>query len=462
MRFYFHYSFLSTAFLLLLASGCSKGPGEKLFGKNFRMEGITKELPKLSAEKFITSKMLGSDYQKSLDTLFDTELVKVETLHLYQNKDSYRPLLDMIRNTKKYFFMNVLSFTCDNVTEEMVGQLELKAKSGMDIRLIVNTGFSYLSMPCLKRLRNSGVKIVKARTHSSYFFNDQQELMIGSQSVARMFFLADGFNSLDRDMMIYATGPLASDAYRDFISIWSEHAEKDYDKRADLNYYQELMKNDYAKKNRGSSLYTKSALTPDRYCRFISERPNLGVKDIQVLWKELVNINQKELFFSGVMVDIGAGDLGHLIKAKSNQGMSVHYLGNSFQSGNGELSMVIDEWMANIRKGSFSFIAPALEKFNQWDKTRLALKNQKLYDALKSNASISVWGYFNFIHYKVWLFDHPGFFIGSANLDEAKFGEISDAGIYCMDAGIHQELKQMLERDKMNSMLYQPAIEVKK
>jgi phosphatidylserine/phosphatidylglycerophosphate/cardiolipin synthase-like enzyme len=261
--------------------------------------------------------------------------------------------------------------------------------------------------------------------------------------------------------MIYSKGALATDAYKDFISNWIQEGDSEdlLKHTADLNQYQQLLKSDYLRKTRGKALYTGNSIRPEMACRFISERPKLGIKDIQVLWQELTSINQKELFFSGVKVETGAGSLGEMIKEKSRSGVDTHYLGNGYDSGNGELTMAVNEWIVDLKKGSFSFLAPLLTKFNNWDKTRLAISNQKLYDSLKEKASINVWAYFNFIHYKVWLFDHPGFFIGSANLDQSKFGEISDAGIYCLDTKIHNELKVILLRDRLNSVLYLPKVQ---
>lgn len=445
--------------LVLTQLGCSKGSDSDLFGSKMPVKGISKELPEVPVEAGIQSQSLSVEFQKHLDKVLDTELVQANTLQLYQNGESYRPLLKMIENSKKYFYMNLLSFTCDDVAEEMVQSLEKKAGAGVDVRLIVNKGFSYVSLSCLSRLEKAGVKIVKNKTHSSYFINDQQELMIGSQSVARMFFLADGFNSLDRDMMLYAQGALATDAFKDFISIWVQDGKEISleESQKDLSLYQQLLKADYENKLRGESLYKNKNVKAEKSCRFVAERPSSGLKDIQTLWIELVKNNQKELFFSGVKVETGEGELGKLIKKKSLAGMQTHYMGNGYSSGNGELTMVIEEWLASLKKSSFSFLAPVLEGINLWDKKRLVLNNQKLYDSLKDQGNINVWGYFNFIHYKTWLLDNPGFFVGSANLDESKFGIVYEAGVYCLDEKIHKELKSQLMRDQRNSSLYGEA-----
>jgi phosphatidylserine/phosphatidylglycerophosphate/cardiolipin synthase-like enzyme len=432
--------------LFPLVFSCSKEGSDKPFGSFDPARVIAKDKPVFTQEDKVHSASTLA-FQKHLDTLLETELVHPESLSLLQNKDTYPQLLSMIKESQKYFYINVLSLTCDSTTEPFVRLLEEKAKKGVDVRLMVNKFFAYLSMSCLNRLENSGVKVKKVKTHASYFLNDAQELMIGSQSVARMFFLADGFNSLDRDMMLFTKGALATDAFRDFVSIWSMDLKES--SANDLAEYNQLLKNDYGKNLRGAALYGNDPIS-NSACRFVSERPGQGISDVQTIWKEAVKINTKELYFSGVKVELKAGELGKLIKAKSNSGVDTHYIGNGHASGNGELTMVMDEWI----KEAPSLIAPLISWPRDWDKDRLLNANQKLYDDLKKDAKINVWGYFNFIHYKVWLFDFPGVFIGSANFDESKFGGPFEAGVYCLDSRLHTELKAELLRDQKNSSLY--------
>ncbi|MDD4976612.1 MAG: hypothetical protein PHY93_19810, partial [Bacteriovorax sp.] len=81
---------ISCIFLVLF--GCSKkNNGIELFGRNIPANGITKDLPKVSREKNISSKAVSVEYQKHLDTLLENELVKVDSLQLFQNGDSYLP-----------------------------------------------------------------------------------------------------------------------------------------------------------------------------------------------------------------------------------------------------------------------------------------------------------------------------------------------------------------------------------
>lgn len=427
-------------FSLLFLASCGKESSEDLPGTKLPISGIVKTLPVIKAESFDPgNKFLSAKFNQELDLLLGEELISVDSLSLYQNGESLAPIMNMISHSKKFFYMNLLSFTCDESSERIVAALENKAHANVDVRLIINKGFSLLSHSCLKRLERSGVKILKVKTHSSYFINDEQELLIGSQSVARMFLNSNGFNSLDRDMMIYSKGDIATSALFDFTSIWLEEGPFD---EALFNVYKA-----YRPHLKKKSKYNLG-------CRFIAQRPKLGTKNIELLWDKLISNNQKEIYFSGVKVDIGEGRLGKLLKEKSNEGMDINYIGNGYLSGNGEFSMVLDEWIADLKKGAFSFLSPVVEGLNIWDKRRVALESKKLYDLLLANSKVNIWNYFNFIHYKVWLFDGPSFFVGSANLDESKFNEVYDSGLYCQDLVVYGQLKSELLRDKNNSVIY--------
>lgn len=437
-------------FLALMGCSASRGPWP---GTSLPKSGVSKEVPALSKGKSEPS-FAAAAFQEELNGVLDAELVRAEELRLYQNGESFEPLKKLLKTSQKYFLMNVLAFSCDEVTEPFVQLLEEKAQAGVDVRLITNKGFALLSLPCLRRLEKSGVKVLKVRTHSSYFLNEHKELLIGSQSVAKMFFLADGFNDLDRDMMLYTKGPLATDALRDFISIWTEEISDD--KAPDLRpSLAENRNEEFREGLRGEVLQKNLPRQTERLCRFTSERPSLGIKDVQTLWSKLTASSTQEIIFSGVKVDIGEESLGTLLKERSRQGVTVRYLGNGYLSGNGELTMVLTEWIEKLNKSGFSFVAKALQEAREWDRKRLATQTQNEYETLAQNSQVKIYSYFNFIHHKVWSFDSVGSYIGSANVDIDKFNKVYEAGVFCLDRDLNQDLRQQLARDEKNSVPFE-------
>jgi phosphatidylserine/phosphatidylglycerophosphate/cardiolipin synthase-like enzyme len=432
--------------LLITVAGCAKKLTVSLPGAELPPGGVNKTLPELKTSK---PKSFSSALENSLKQNLENKFVSVQELKLLQNGDTWYPMLALINHAEHFLYLNFLSITCDEKTEEMIRAIESKARSNekgkTDVRLIVNKGFSALSKSCLKRLENAGVKILKAKTHASYILNDKKEIMIGSQSIARMFFNSDGFNSLDRDMMLYARGLIVSQAVHDFASTWLEEKTEDLDL---IKTFSETL----------SWNQEKNQDKTQSRCVLASQRPKDGVTDIEKALLLSTKENSDELYFSGVKVDTGNHEMGRLLQEKSLKGMQVHYIGNGYLSGNGELTMVLNEWVHDLKLSKLSFIAPAVEGIKLWDMRRNALENKKTYDRLIGDSKINVWTYFNFIHHKVWLFDGPAFFIGSANFDSEKFANVSDAGLFCVDQSIHDQLKKELLRDKQNSVLYNPLL----
>lgn len=422
-------------FLIALA-GCSKKLTADLPGAELPRGGINKSLPMLAG---VSPKALSPSLEKSLKENLENPLVPVQELKLLQNGDSYFPMIALINHAEKYLFLNFLSVTCDDKTEEMIRAIESRAKDKVDVRLVVNKGFALLSKSCLTRLENSGVKILKTKTHASYLFNDKKEVILGSQSIARMFFNADGFNSLDRDMMISAKGIIVSQLLKDFVSTWMQVQPED----------SSLQK-----------LYSESlswkAEPSKSLCTVASQRPKDGISDLEKVLLLAAKENKDELYFSGVKVEMGNHEMGRLLQEKSLKGMQVHYIGNGYLSGNGELTMVLNEWDRKLKSSFFSFLAPLVQGIKVWDMRRVAMENKKYYDQLIGGSLIKVWNYFNFIHHKVWLFDGPAFFVGSANFDNENFNVVSDAGFFCVDQTVHDQLKKELLRDIQNSVNYNP------
>jgi len=422
--------------------GCSRNLNVHLPGAELPAGGINKELPVIT--KRTTD--LSSQMEVMLKNQLEAKLTSVSKLVLYQNGNTWAPMLSLINESREFLYLNFLSFTCDERTEEMVKSLEKKASENVDVRLIVNKGFSLLSGKCLKRLETSGVKIAKVKSHASYIVNEKQELMIGSQSIARMFFNADGFNSLDRDMMIYARGLVASEAVRDFVSTWIENFPEEND-------LQKVFQKTQHWKDEGGKVR----------CVFLSQRPWQGLRDYENAIMAALKVNQQQVIFSGVKVNPRGSEIASLLKEKSLKGMSVDYIGNGYLSGNGELTMVFNEWINSLEQSSFSFVSPVVLGVKLWDNRRVSMENKKQYDKIMDKSNIKTWAYFNFIHHKVWLFDYPAFIIGSANFDDEKFSEVSDAGLLCFDGAIHDQLNSELQRDRQNSLQYQTKMtEVRK
>lgn len=393
--------------------------------------------------------------QATLDKATDGELTVNDELRIYQNGAALEPLLALVRSASRYVFAEVLSFTCDTATEPLVKALESQARAGRDVRVLVNKTYSYLSRACLSRLEKAGVRIGKGPVHSSFFVSDRGKLLIGSQSIARMFFEADGYNFLDRDMMLLARGPVVTDAVREFLSNWGElTGDGQTDSVPYLAELNTLIARERSQRVRGTAELAAAA-APVNACRFLAQRPNGERRALENGIYEMIKRAKSNVFFSGVKVSPWLESASRSrrllaeLKLKSREGVVVDYLGNGRDGGNGELTMVLNEWIGGTDK---TWVRDALTWVRDWDSERTLRKHMASYASLLGDSNITVWTHFNFVHYKAWSFDNSAVLIGSANLHDESWDSFYEAGVLCWDSKLSGELRRQRALDLANSL----------
>jgi phosphatidylserine/phosphatidylglycerophosphate/cardiolipin synthase-like enzyme len=393
-----------------------------------------------------------ANYQNALDDLSASELTVNQDLKLYQNGDALRGFIKVAEGAQKYLFTAILSVTCDDSSEPLIVKYIEKAQAGVDVRLIVNKPYALLSRSCLRRLEAGGVKVVKAANHSSFILNDRDEMLIGSESIARMFFSADGFNGFDRDMMLYMRGPAATDALREFLVNWEDSGGAEQDNWAKIVVEKRLRESQEFR--RGNYNYKKWLSTPSSgLCRFVAQRPKGELRGLERLWLKLTRDSRETIILSGVKIAYGKGvakEIVQELKKKSQGGVQVDYIGNGQVAGNGELTMALNQ----IISTSGSVIGALLKWLRDWDADRKWRQHIEAYIRVLNRSQIRIWQYLNFIHYKTWNFDHMGIWIGSANLDDDAFSDFYESGVLCVDASLEKDFRQVLEVDMKNSTRY--------
>ena len=413
--------------------------------------------PPLRTDAQASEKLTLNPFDRTRDAELDSQTgsvwVKNQSLKLYQNADARAAFLNVIQSAKKFVFLNDLSLVCDETTEPIISALETQSRAGVDVRLILNKYFAYLDRACLNRLKESGVEIVQVRSHSSYLVNDQDELLIGSESIARMFFSAHGYDFLDRDQMLLINGPSATDATKDFLSIWEENRE-DLDRASET-----ILKVLHAKQMQelASKVREVADDKPQGLCRFVAQMPTHGTQEgkIERVFREMISRSKQEIFMSGVRFDSGS-PLVSVLQEKAHAGVQVDLLGNNIAGADGELSQYLDEvserW--KNRGGIFKFLSGPLDSIRNWDALRMAKVHAKTFAEIAKNTSIQAWGYFHFLHYKIALFDQSSVWIGSPNVESDNFKNAYESGILCIDPKLVGEISPILRLDLENALPY--------
>ncbi len=386
---------------------------------------------------------MSDPFQQELDRDTGTELTRNSELHLRQNGDALPATLQLIGNSRKFVLLQVLSLVCDSSTEPLIQALESKAKSGVDVRIFTNKMYARLDSGCLTRLEKSGVAIATGAAHASYYVNEQSELLIGSESIARMFFESNGSNSLDRDMMLQAKGPVATDALRDFLSVWEENAPKDAPDISDLSeFYRTRRIEELHQGTRGGT----------GNCRFASQKPDGRERAMETLLRDWIRTAKDQIFFSGVKMDPTSPWVLEA-RARAESGVNVDYLGNGWSGGNGELTMLLSEWVARWEKaplGGFG-LAHILTRLRDWDRDRLLKTNQISVKAVAGPPTFQFSAYSGFAHYKAWSVDQSGVWLGSANPDLDSISHGYEAGVLCFDPALVREFQVEVRNDLAHS-----------
>lgn len=389
------------------------------------------------------------DVQTSLDLTTGFDLTKDNRVRWVHNGESLKSLLELVEESQKFILLNVLSVACDEMTTPLFEALERKAAAGVDVRLIVNEKYAWLAPFCLSRLSKNGIHVLRAPTHASSFVNDRGTLLIGAQSLARMFFKSDGFNGLDRDSMLEIKGPVATDAWADFITTWERSRGSSDPDSADLVQAVKLQRTT-EKKSGSRGLTAIPPGDPKGLCRFISQHPGDN-HPLEKAWHGLATQSRIRITLTGVKIT-ETSYLIPLLREKSLSNVRVDYLGNGRDGGNGELTMLLDEWIGALTTSPIPALAKPLEFFRDADRDKKAREHDQSYRAILAGSQMTIWMHSGFIHHKIWTFDDWGVYAGSANVDISELGSTDQAGALCLDTDTAKEYRRVFLRDQTNSV----------
>lgn len=442
-----------------------------------------------------------SDFQINLDRLSETQLTSNNTIKYLGNGDSLLPLLDIIKVSEKFLFIQMLGFDCYGTSvNKIITELESRVLANVDVRLLVDKLYSNLFGECIASLKAKGIEVIevanhlsklKPSMHSSIVLNDKLEMMIGAQSVYYGFYESSGQNFLDRDDSLYVKGAATTDALKEFLTIWEQHRT---DKNRSLKG--QIGKNKFDYKNfisnqillednrgdRGQSHYN-DWFKQEKFrglCRFVAQNPLTNKSDIKTSLMEYSKSANKSIGLGSVKFFFPlqenkkstAQEFITLFHKKAlNDNISVDFFGNGIDGGNGELTMEINRWLELwwnrilTYKDSSGISNWFKEKFSQLLynilfklKDSIDLKQSGInflqYEKMANVKNTTVWTNFNFSHHKSWSFDRNVFAISSLLFSDDSFESFYDAGVICMDHNENLEFQKARALDIANSIPY--------
>ncbi|MBI3544719.1 MAG: hypothetical protein HY075_15725, partial [Deltaproteobacteria bacterium] len=185
---------------------------------------------------------------------------------------------------------------------------------------------------------------------------------------------------------------------------------------------------------------------PRALCRFAAQKPGRRQTGISDLLTSLSAHARSRIVFSGVK-------LGNppVVAALKDSKVPVEFIGNGWDGGNGELTMVLDELAEKSEARGWLRVGNAFQKIRLADQRSQARQRYASYADFLSGSRV-VWASFNFVHYKAWQFDHEGLWLGSANPTEDAFSGFYESGIYCLDAKLAEAADATIALDMANSI----------
>jgi len=315
------------------------------------------------------------------------------------SEKAWDAMLETIKNSQKYIFLEMYSFVHDIETNKFFESLKEKAKSGVKVKIIIDSfGSRGLNSKIIEEIKNAGVELLffsyfLKRTHKKILAVDDRTAYLGGVNIHKLF---QKWN----DLQLRVTGPVAKKVARSFARTYQMCGGKD------------VFVLDYLDKKK---FLRKSKL-------WFLEHGQLGEKSrIKKHYKERIGLAKEKItivspYFAPRRWLIGA----------------LH--------------------QAILRGVNVEIILPK--------KTDLWISDRVNYYYLLKFYSLGIKFYLQkeMLHAKAMIVDGTEGFVGSQNIDLLSFDYLLEAGMFFTNHKMVAELNQIIQNWKNNSTLFDPKM----
>jgi phosphatidylserine/phosphatidylglycerophosphate/cardiolipin synthase-like enzyme len=430
-------------------------------------------------EKVIAhSPLITTEFNQKLDTITGTELTAGNKMRLLNNGEfSYREKVRMVKEAKKFFHSVVMVQYCDESNSEIVDAMIEKARSGVDVRLMVEAVWTKAVLnKCLKKLRAGGVKVTlgggffNPKTmftvhHTKFWIRDGEEAIIGGQNMHDFENNSNGFNNHTRDKDVHVTGPAVTDMLREYIRIWNHERGTDPTMDQYKSVVAKLETQERARGLRGKELYdqwlnqevssipgvcrvliqgTKTTSTPmiitNAYIEMIKNTKYSMIINTPTL---RYNENKANRQYNSKIVK------GMLDAAKN--GVKLDMISNGPDGGWGEAGYQLRALAKKLRRKGKPGIAKIFEGMDSLMANVIGrIQRNDLAELIKV-PNVDSWMYFNHLHSKQMMFDHIVTSTGSFNLDVHSYKN-HESTMICIDKDLADQSLKGFVSDIVNSV----------
>jgi phosphatidylserine/phosphatidylglycerophosphate/cardiolipin synthase-like enzyme len=468
----------------------------------------------------VESKHFEPSFQENIDNITDSELSFNNTLEVLEDDEAYLRKMELIKSAKSSILMSTLVFVCDSTTKALVIELSKKAKAGIPVYVLQDNLIATLlgHKECPNMLKDAGVKFISAKDAFNYEGNaiyhnkklivDLKEAIVGGHNMLNADNASKGTDFKNRDIDLYAKGPVVSDIAKGFIEDY-EHFYKErlkhYKKRASQIHGKRSLKTSFNKRRlkkwlpykidklsaelkklistekqnklRGKELYSNilnnKKTRMNGVCRFIGQSPYKDGTSIGKAYLEYLDITDSYL---GIMTpelldtkytsfkdrpliekfdEFGMYNKLHdkLQVIGNQEGMQVDLLTSGPEVAGNEAVTInnekIREYLKNGKVRSANFRHQLNNFWNNYYGRPHFDHLVKDYVPLKN---VDTWMHLSFIHSKVFYFDRIAASIGSYNFHHNATDHAYENTIVCQDKKLNAELNEVFVRDMANSV----------
>jgi phosphatidylserine/phosphatidylglycerophosphate/cardiolipin synthase-like enzyme len=446
--------------------------------------------------KELDSSFFAPDFQRKLDLVSQSELTFGNRTELLENGHSFERKLIEIERAKKFVFVAVMSFFCDESSRQLEDLLIEKARQGLDVKMIVEKVWTKLAMKkCLKRMINGGIDITladdllkkgeaQALFHDKFMLIDENIVIAGGANIMASDNISTGYNHMNRDNDVLIEGPLATDALETFLRLFQSFKGKRHERLVKkesrvkpLEYYQDLadrLKTEQRSKGqRGRELYDEKLMDKNSrtagVCRFVHQSPQSDKYKISKLMIELVDRSTSSMKMTNGNAfyfdlpehkekererDTWNKRLFRTIHRATDRGVKLDIIGNGIDGGYGEASNMFKRmYLKNRYRINPLPRATSLLLADFMDRVA-AKKNQPYLEFLAKAKNVRAWTHFQYMHAKKFQFDRLVSVVSSYNLDEWSGDKSHETAVVCLDESLAKDLERSFLLDIVNS---QPA-----
>ncbi|MBC7693138.1 MAG: phosphatidylserine/phosphatidylglycerophosphate/cardiolipin synthase family protein [Methylotenera sp.] len=427
----------------------------------------------------IKSPYFSTEFQNDIDQSTGTELTRGNKVRALFNRDAIPQKVRLARQAHRYFFGAVMAIACDESTEEFVQAMIDKARSGVDVRLIMEGFYAHtLFRPCFNRLKKGGVDIVLvsdevklkslgAFMHNKFWISDGREGIIGGENIIRYENLSDGVNQMNRDTDLLMKGPAVADLLDNFIDLWRKYRHR---KNAGIDSYfaelQSLRAEQRGQGLRGRENYGAWLSNPSTrmggVCRILVQRSRGTNYSIGEVYRKYLAGAQTGVMLTSPKVrysrhgEFNSKKLSDWfydsVRQAASRGVRIDLISNGLDGGDGELTSLFREKASIAEDQDRTGAARRWRKFLTRDAAKVAKANRSYLLGLESTPHVHTWTHFQYIHAKQLYFDRIAVAIGSVNLDMNSLNANHEAAAICLDQGLSEQMDRQLTQDLVNSV----------